>query len=231
MSSEERSSDASATPARAGTSGAARPPRGVRLPRSARRAQLLRSAQEVFVSRGYHGAGMDEIADRAGVSKPVLYQHFPGKLELYLALFETANERMLETVAAALGAAGTSKDRVFATIAAYFDFVAQDDGAYRLVFESDLTNVPEVAARAGDVQHRCAVTVAGFLREDTDMTEPEALLIATGIVGLAQTSARHWLTHSDGIPREDAAMLVARMAWRGVRRRPSEAEQAQVAGG
>ena len=62
--------------------------RGVRLPRSARRAQLLEAAQEVFVGSGYHAAAMDEIAERAGVSKPVLYQHFPGKLDLYLALLD-----------------------------------------------------------------------------------------------------------------------------------------------
>ena len=62
--------------------------RGARLPRSARRAQLLEAAQEVFVEPGYHAAAMDEIADRAGVSKPVLYQHFPGKLDLYLALLD-----------------------------------------------------------------------------------------------------------------------------------------------
>jgi len=60
-------------------------PRGTRLPRRARRNQLLGAAQEVFVAQGYHAAAMDDIADRAGVSKPVLYQHFPGKLELYLA--------------------------------------------------------------------------------------------------------------------------------------------------
>ncbi len=56
-------------------------PRGGRMPRSARRAQLLDSALEVFVASGYHAAAMDDIAERAGVSKPVLYQHFPGKLE------------------------------------------------------------------------------------------------------------------------------------------------------
>ncbi|MGO9780799.1 MAG: helix-turn-helix domain-containing protein, partial [Streptosporangiaceae bacterium] len=61
-------------------------PRGARLPRQARRRQLLGAAQEVFVSQGYHAAAMDEIAERAGISKPVLYQHFPSKLELYLAL-------------------------------------------------------------------------------------------------------------------------------------------------
>ena len=55
-------------------------PRGGRLPRRERRVQLLDSALEVFVAQGYHAAAMDDIADRAGVSKPVLYQHFPGKL-------------------------------------------------------------------------------------------------------------------------------------------------------
>ena len=53
--------------------------RGGRLPRVARRRQLLAAAQEVFVAQGYHGAAMDDIAERAGVSKPVLYQHFPGQ--------------------------------------------------------------------------------------------------------------------------------------------------------
>ena len=62
--------------------------RGLRLPRVARRAQLLQAAHDVFVANGYHAAAMDEIADRAGVSKPVLYQHFPGKLDLYLALLD-----------------------------------------------------------------------------------------------------------------------------------------------
>ena len=68
-------------------------PRGGRLPRRARRAQLLTSALEVFVAQGYHAAAMDDIAERAGVSKPVLYQHFPGKLDLYLALLDAVLRR------------------------------------------------------------------------------------------------------------------------------------------
>ena len=59
-----------------------------RLPRDERRALLLSAALEVFTAAGYHSAAMDEIADRAGVSKPVLYQHFPSKLELYLAVLD-----------------------------------------------------------------------------------------------------------------------------------------------
>ena len=59
-----------------------------RLPRDERRAQLLVAALEVFTASGYHSAAMDEIADRAKVSKPVLYQHFPSKLDLYLAVLD-----------------------------------------------------------------------------------------------------------------------------------------------
>src|SRR6186997_2318647 len=78
--------------------------RSARLPRSARRRQLLGAAQEVFVAQGYHAAAMDDIADRAGVSKPVLYQHFPGKLELYLALLDTHCEALIDRVRGAMAA-------------------------------------------------------------------------------------------------------------------------------
>jgi len=76
--------------------------RPVRLPRSARRKQLLAAAQQVFVAQGYHAAAMDDIAERAGVSKPVLYQHFPGKLELYLALLDTHCDALVDRVRKAM---------------------------------------------------------------------------------------------------------------------------------
>ena len=66
-----------------------------RLSRSARRAQLLDAARDVFAAQGYHAAAMDDIAERAGVSKPVLYQHFPGKLELYQALLTTYADELV----------------------------------------------------------------------------------------------------------------------------------------
>src|ERR1700704_3641276 len=120
-----------------GTHTAGRP---TRLPRSARRKQLLEAAQEVFVAQGYHSAAMDDIAERAGVSKPVLYQHFPGKLDLYLALLDQHCEDLVAAVRAALASTTDNKLRVAATITAYFDYVEHESGAFRLVFESDLTN-------------------------------------------------------------------------------------------
>src|SRR5689334_24751423 len=116
--------------------------RGGRLPRVARRRQLLAAAQEVFVAQGYHGAAMDDIAERAGVSKPVLYQHFPGKLELYLALLDTHCDALVDRLRRALGATNDNKERVRGCTEAYFEFVDHESEAFRLVFESDLRNEP-----------------------------------------------------------------------------------------
>src|ERR671926_1856483 len=103
-------------------SGEAQAARPTRLPRSARRKQLLAAAQQVFVAHGYHAAAMDDIAEKAGVSKPVLYQHFPGKLELYLALLDTQAEALAETVLAALASTPDNKQRVAATMRVFFDY-------------------------------------------------------------------------------------------------------------
>ncbi|WP_068432237.1 TetR/AcrR family transcriptional regulator [Piscicoccus intestinalis] len=194
--------------------------RGVRLPRSARRAQLLEAAQAIFVDRGYHAAGMDEIAERAGVSKPVLYQHFPGKRELYLALLDTADEEIISEVLASMQSSEDNKERVQATISAYFEFVARKSGAYRLVFESDLVNDPEVRSRIDVVQEHCAQAVAELIRHDTDFSDHEALLLATGVVGMAQVAARHWLATGKEMPQAQAVQLVSQLAWRGMRGLP-----------
>ena len=91
------------------------PGRGTRLPRSARRKQLLGAAQEIFVAQGYHAAAMDDIAERAGVSKPVLYQHFPGKLELYLALLDQHATELVKKVRVALASTTDNRQRVEAS--------------------------------------------------------------------------------------------------------------------
>src|SRR5438477_10701604 len=110
----------------AATSGAQTAGRPVRLPRSARRKQLLAAAQDVFVAQGYHAAAMDDIAERAGVSKPVLYQHFPGKLDLYLALLEVHAEDLVRAVREAMATSHDNKGSVHSAMRAYFDFVDGD---------------------------------------------------------------------------------------------------------
>jgi AcrR family transcriptional regulator len=200
-------------------------PRGTRLPRLARRRQLLDAAMEVFVARGYHAAAMDEIAERAGVSKPVLYQHFPGKQELYLALLDESVERLIEAVVAALRSTTDNRQRVNATFAAYFGYVAEHSGTFKLVFESDFTNEPAVRARIDAADKLCADMISRVIKEDAGLADDEAHLLSIGLLGMAQVSARYWLSTLGSIPREAAEQLVARLAWRGISGWPLTGDQ------
>lgn len=200
-------------------------PRGTRLPRLARRKQLLGAAQEVFVAQGYHAAAMDEIAERAGVSKPVLYQHFPGKLELYLALLDEHAEALVKIVREALESTTDNKLRVQASMQAFYDFVAGDGEAYRLVFESDLRNVAPVRARVDRANQQCAEMIAQVIAEDTNAPAEEAHLLGMGLVGMAEVSARFWLSQHRSIPKDTAEKIIARLAWRGISGFPRTTDQ------
>ena len=200
-------------------------PRGTRLPRLARRRQLLDAATAVFVARGYHAAAMDEIAERAGVSKPVLYQHFPGKQELYLALLDESVDRLVEAVTGAIRATSDNRERVNATFAAYFGYVAEHSGTFKLVFESDLTSDPAVRDKLAEAERTCAQLISQVIKDDAGLADDEAYLLSIGLLGMAQVSARHWLATTDAIPRDAAAQLVARLAWRGISGWPRTSEQ------
>lgn len=191
-------------------------PRGTRLPRRARRNQLLGAAQEVFVAQGYHAAAMDDIAERAGVSKPVLYQHFPGKLDLYLALLDQHCEALVQSVRAALASTTDNKQRVAATMEAYFAYVEDEGGAFRLVFESDLTNEPAVRERVDKVSLDCAEAVSEVIAEDTDLPREQSMLLAVGLCGMAQITARYWLGTGQKIPRDAATRLISALSWKGI---------------
>ena len=190
--------------------------RAQRLPRRARRKQLLNAALEVFVAQGYHAAAMDDIAERAGVSKPVLYQHFPGKLELYLALLDQSCDTIISSTAVALESTEDNKQRVTATIRAFYAYVASEEGAFRLVFESDLTNEPAVRQRVDRVTIECANLIARVIAEDTGLPEEQSRLLAVSLVGMGQVSARYWLHQHGTMDQQAAAGLVAGLAWRGI---------------
>ncbi|HTW15722.1 MAG TPA: TetR/AcrR family transcriptional regulator [Nocardioides sp.] len=194
------------------------------MPRRERRAQLLESALGVFVAQGYHAAAMDDIAERAGVSKPVLYQHFPGKLDLYLALLDVSCDAIIDNCRRALESTQDNKQRVAAAIDVFYEYVAQETGAFRLVFESDLTNEPAVRAHVDRVTTECAALIAEVIHDDTGLPDEASRLLAVSLVGMAQVSARFWLTEAGGISRPDAAALVAGLAWRGIRGYPKTDE-------
>jgi AcrR family transcriptional regulator len=195
------------------------PPPGTRtgrLPRSARRRQLLAAAQDVFVAQGYHAAAMDDIADRAGVSKPVLYQHFPVKLDLYLALVDQHAEALVNHVTDALVGTTDNRERVSKAVRAYFDFVDREGGAFRLIFESDLRNEPAVRERVERASQLCMEAIADTIGKDTGAARARAELLAVGLTGAAEIAARYWLTTERAVPKNEAVALLSTLLWRGI---------------
>ena len=186
------------------------------MPRDQRRAQLLDAASDVFTSKGYHAAAMDDIADAAGVSKPVLYQHFPSKLDLYLALLDASCDRLIEVVESALASTSNNADRVVATMDAFYEFVSHSSREFRFVFESDLTGDSAVQKRIWKVNNDIADAVTTVIEEDTALPPDQAKLLAISMVEIAQVSARYWVSASDAIPLEEAKQLVSNLAWRGI---------------
>lgn len=198
-------------------------PRVLRLPRDQRRAQLLEAASEVFAAKGYHFAAMDDIADAAGVSKPVLYQHFTSKLDLYLDLLDASANRLVQVVRGALASTTDNAERVVATMGAFYDFVADSDSDFRFVFESDLTGEVAVQERLDRINDEISEAIATVIAEDTGLPPAQARLLGVCLVGIAQVSARYWVAGDPGsredetIGLEEAKHLVSTLVWRGVR--------------
>ncbi|RYV52268.1 TetR/AcrR family transcriptional regulator [Pengzhenrongella frigida] len=198
-------------------------PRGRRMPRDARRTQVLAVAQDLFASEGYHHVSMDDIAERAEVSKPVLYRHFPSKLDLYLAVVDERGSGLLAAVEAALAPIkngpvrpGDGRAVVHAIVRAYFDFVEGAGESASLLFESDVTHDAAVRVRVDAAGAEAARGIGRVLVDFTGLPAPQATLLATALVGLAQSGATSRLRTDPGLSVDAAADLVARLAWGGV---------------
>ena len=160
---------------------------------------------------------MDDIAATAGISKPVLYQHFDSKLDLYLALLDQACDSLVDVVQTALGSTDHNADRVVAAMGAFYDFVSSASGEFRFVFESDLTGDGSVQKRLWRVNDDIADRIAAVIAVDTALPPSQAKLLAISMVGLAQVSARYWVSSDSApIPLEQAKQLVSTLAWRGI---------------
>jgi AcrR family transcriptional regulator len=159
---------------------------------------------------------MDEIAVRASVSKPVLYQHFPSKLELYLAVLDTHIDSLVFAIQKAIASTSDNSKRVRSTIQAYFDFIDDKSGAFRLLFESDMNVEPQVRERLNRMTYDCAAAVSAVISIDTGLSKESSMLLAIGIIGTAQITARHWLDRDGISSKEEAVAFVSNLIWRGI---------------
>ena len=161
-----------------------------RLPAVRRRRQLLDVALEVFAGRGYHGTSMEDVAEAAGVTKPVLYQHFASKRDLYQELLDDVGRHLVEVVLKATASVAGPRQQVAAGFDAYFRFVAERESAFRLPFGGD-ERAGEFAEAVRKVEDAMAEAITPLIEADVD--DDHRRLLAYGIVGLAEAASRWWV--------------------------------------
>ncbi|WP_282949047.1 TetR/AcrR family transcriptional regulator [Cellulomonas endometrii] len=197
--------------------------RPVRMPRALRRAQVLRIAQELFTSEGFHHVSMDDIADRAEVSKPVLYRHFPSKLDLYLTVVDARGDELLSAVDAAVATHPPGEVRphdaraiVTGVVRAYLDFVDGAGESSALLFESDVRHDLEVRARVERATEAVTRRLQAVLTDVGGVPAETSAVLAPAVAAMAQAAATRRLRTPRTEPARDTAGLVARLAWGGV---------------
>jgi len=187
-----------------------------RLPADQRRRQLLDTACRLFADRGFHASAMDEIARAAGVTKPVLYQHFTSKRTLFVEVLEDVGGQLMASLGSAAGEAPTGRDRVQAGFAAYFRFVTGNEPAFRVLFGAAARNDPEFAAIVDGVLEDVADAISNWI--EIEGTTAHRRVLAHAVVGMAEATSRDALS-ADGSALEPdrLAAWVAELAWFGLR--------------
>lgn len=186
-----------------------------RLTADARRAQLLEIAREVFVEDGYHGAAMEQIATRAGVTKPVLYQHFESKKELYLALLTEDMAGLQSRIETAIDDAESNPLRIKAGLSAYFEFIDANEGSFHLLFRETLGAEPDFREVIERFRDAIAARIGKIIAEDTSLPTPVSELLARGVMGLGESAAQWWLERRS-VDKEEVLKDLSDLAWRGL---------------
>ena len=192
-----------------------------RLPAAERRRQLLDVALAAFGKDGFHQTSMNDIAEAAGVTKPVLYQHFGSKRELYLELLREVGDRMRDAVGKATAEASTPREQVERGFTAYFQWVSEHRTGFDVLFAGDTRRDREFVREALRVETGIAAAIADLI-VIPGLSVDRRRLLAYGIVGMAETTCRHWLADDLDVTPEQLGAQVATLAWAGLRgQRPS----------
>lgn len=186
-----------------------------RLSAGERRDQIIDVAIHVFARHGYHGTSMNEVAEAAGVTKPVLYQHFSSKHELYLALIDDAGRRMISTISKATAGATSGKEQTELGFQAYFRWVADDHDAFRLLFSTNANGDEEATRAIRAITSEAASAIAPLIAVEID--HDKLRILAHGLVGLAESVSRRVVERSEAFDPDELARLVANLAWAGLR--------------
>ncbi len=189
----------------------------MRLPADQRRLQLLEVARDRVSEQGFHATSMDEIAEAAGVTKPVLYQHFPSKRALYVELLEETGRQLLTALAEATGRAGSGRERVELGFRAYFEFAVNNTTAFRLLLSSSMRSDTEFARIVDEIIEAASETISTLIEIPT-VSDTHRRTIANALVGMAESVGRRAAQDAGDSPDAEAlAAWVSELAWFGLR--------------
>jgi AcrR family transcriptional regulator len=203
---------------------------GRRLSADARRRQLFEVALALFAEHGYPSTTMDDIAEAAGVTKPLVYQHFDSKRALYLELMDVFSGELVTRIVKATATAEGPRQQVELGFAAYFELMVDNEQAFRLLYGRDAPDDPELGAALRRVEEVIAEAIDPLI--DAGLDPAHRLLLAHAVVGMAEGASRHWLEARKQAPAggdpellpadpaEEAAVLAAQLAdfaWAGLR--------------
>jgi AcrR family transcriptional regulator len=187
----------------------------VRLPASERREQILEVAIQVFARNGFHSTSMNDVAEAAGVTKPVLYQHFDSKQELYLALLDDVGARMITAITKATAGATSGRSQTELGFRAYFQWVADDHDAFLLLFGFRSNRDEESTQAIRRITSEAASAIAPLIAADIDPDHRRTL--AHGLVGLAEGVSRRLVERGESFDPSVLGQQVADLAWAGLR--------------
>lgn len=187
-----------------------------RLPAALRRRQLLDVAMDVFAEQGFHDASMNDIAVAAGVTKPVLYQHFTSKRQLFAELLTEVGRDLHDTITKAVAVADGPHQMVELGFSAYFSYVDRHRNAFRLFYGGSMARDEEFAEVVNQTESAVAGMVAALI-DVTGVGPEQRRVLGHGLVGMIEGASIYWLrSGSDADPGELARQL-ADLAWRGLR--------------
>lgn len=186
-----------------------------RLTADARREQILDVAIEVFGRSGYFGASMNDIAEAAGVTKPVLYQHFDSKSDLYRALLSEVGARLLGAISKATANAADGRAQTERGFQAYFRWVAQNHDEFMLLFGGSARHDADFSAQVRTITDDAAAAIAPLIAVDIDDERRQTL--AHALVGLAEGASRRLVGLGQDFEPDAIARDVSALAWAGLR--------------
>ncbi|WP_169337887.1 TetR/AcrR family transcriptional regulator [Propionicicella superfundia] len=192
------------------------PPRRQRLPKAQRRVLLLEAATMVFAQEGYHNASMEAMARAAGVTKPVLYQHFPSKLDLLRAVATESTLEVERVVTAAMNDNLSSGTPFESAIEALFDFAERRPHQFLLVYETELPQDDQVQHTILEGTARVVTHGIPIIKAHTGLDQNGAALLAWSIIGMTTFAVRHWKRANDGTSKADALVLALELLHSGL---------------